>query len=91
MDHFSHLPAELQIEIFDHLETVDAKAARAVTRTFRDNATPALFQSIVACARHHALGAYQKVSQHPTYSGYVKEIIFDDKQKVDGVVDCPKT
>lgn len=77
MDHFSHLPAELQVKIFDHLETVDAKAARAVSRTFRDNATPALFRSIVVGARHNALGAYQKVTQHPIYSRYVKEIIFD--------------
>lgn len=79
MDHFSRLPAELQIEIFDHLETSDAKAARVVSKTFRDNATPALFRSLVACARHQALSAYQNVSQHPTYSTYVKEVVFDGR------------
>lgn len=59
---FNRLPAELQIEIFDYLPATDVKAARAVSRTFRDNATPALFRSIVACARYQALGAFQNVS-----------------------------
>ncbi|RAR04586.1 mating-type switching protein swi10 [Stemphylium lycopersici] len=52
-------------------------AARAVSRGFRDNATPALFRSVVACARYQALGACQNVSLHSIYSGYVREIIFD--------------
>ncbi|CAN9186101.1 unnamed protein product [Alternaria alternata] len=74
---FNRLPAELQIEIFDYLPATDVKAARAVSRTFRDNATPALFCSIVACARYQALGAFQNVSLHSVYSGYVREVIFD--------------
>ncbi|KAL1792051.1 hypothetical protein ACET3X_009802 [Alternaria dauci] len=74
---FTRLPAELQIEIFDYLPATDVKAARAVSKTFRDNATPALFRSIVACARYQALGAFQNVSLHPVYSGYVREVIFD--------------
>ncbi|KAG9186562.1 hypothetical protein G6011_09670 [Alternaria panax] len=77
MDPFMRLPAELQIEIFDYLPATDVKAARAVSRTFRDNATPALFRSIVACARYQALGAFQNVSLHSIYSGYVREVIFD--------------
>ena len=62
MGHFTLLPAELQIEIFDYLDATDVKSARAVSRKFRDNATPALFRSIVACARYQALGAFQNVS-----------------------------
>jgi hypothetical protein len=77
MARFGSLPAELQIEIFDYLQAVDVKAARAVSRRFRDNATPALFRSIVACPRYQALGAFQNVSLHSVYSGYVKEIVFD--------------
>lgn len=77
MGHFAFLPAELQIQIFDYLGTIDVKAARAVSRGFRDNATPALFRSVVACARYQALGACQNVSLHSIYSGYVREIIFD--------------
>jgi len=77
MGHFAFLPAELQIQIFDYLGTVDVKAARAVSTRFRDNATPALFRGVVACARYQALGACQNVSLHSIYSGYVREIIFD--------------
>ncbi|KAI4625357.1 uncharacterized protein J4E87_005204 [Alternaria ethzedia] len=77
MSQFTQLPAELQIQIFDYLHAADVKSARAVSRTFRNNATPALFRSIVACARYQALGAFQNVSLHSIYSGYVREIIFD--------------
>ncbi|KAI4641557.1 hypothetical protein J4E93_007654 [Alternaria ventricosa] len=77
MGTFTQLPAELQIQIFDYLHAADVKSARAVSRTFRNNATPALFRSIVACARYQALGAFQNVSLHSIYSGYVREIIFD--------------
>ncbi|KAI4660624.1 uncharacterized protein J4E78_005328 [Alternaria triticimaculans] len=77
MGNFTQLPAELQIQIFDYLHAPDVKSARAVSRTFRNNATPALFRSIVACARYQALGAFQNVSLHSIYSGYVREIIFD--------------
>ncbi|KAJ4367489.1 hypothetical protein N0V83_007072 [Neocucurbitaria cava] len=71
------LPAELQIQIFSYLHGPDVKAARGVSRTLRDNATPAIFRSIVACARYQAMGAYQKISLHSIYPKYVKEIIFD--------------
>jgi hypothetical protein len=74
---FFDLPAELQIQIFDYLHAADVKSARAVSRKFRDNATPALLRSIVACARYQALGAFQNVSLHSIYAGYVKEVIFD--------------
>ena len=77
MGHFTALPAELQIDIFDRLQTVDIKAARAVSRKFRDNATPSLFRSIVACPRYQALGAFQNISLHSIYSGYPREIVFD--------------
>ncbi|KAF1946095.1 hypothetical protein EJ02DRAFT_500233 [Clathrospora elynae] len=60
-----------------YLQAVHVKAARAVSRKFRDNATPALFRSIVACARYKALGAFQNVSLHSIYPSYVKEIVFD--------------
>jgi hypothetical protein len=71
------LPAELQIEILDSLDNSDLKAARAVSRKLCDNASPALFRSIVACARYEALGAFQKISLHPVLQKYVKEIVFD--------------
>lgn len=77
MARFELLPAELQIEIFTYLRGPDIKAARAVSRKLRDNATPALFQSIVACARYPAMGAFQKISLHSTYPTYIKEIVFD--------------
>ncbi|CAO2650556.1 Nn.00g018480.m01.CDS01 [Neocucurbitaria sp. VM-36] len=77
MARFDLLPAELQIQIFNYLQGPDIKAARAVSRKLHDNATPALFRSIVACGRYQAMGAFQKISLHSVYSSYVKEIIFD--------------
>jgi hypothetical protein len=74
---FYDLPAELHFQIFDYLHPSDVKSARAVSKKFRDNATPSLFCSIVACPRYQALGAYQNVSLHSIYSGYVKELVFD--------------
>ncbi|KAH7095363.1 hypothetical protein FB567DRAFT_430549 [Paraphoma chrysanthemicola] len=59
------------------LDNSDLKAARAVSRKLRDNATPALFRSVVACARYEALGAFQKISLHPVLQTCVKEIVFD--------------
>ena len=77
MGHFNELPAELQIEIFNYLQPIHVKAARAVSRMFRDNATPALFRKIVACPRYQALGAFQNISLHSLYSSYPREIVFD--------------
>lgn len=74
---FAQLPTELQIEIFGYLERLDLKAARGVSRKFRDHTSPSLFQNVVACARYKALSAMQKVSLHPVYQTYVKELIFD--------------
>jgi hypothetical protein len=74
---FDQLPAELQIEVFTYLKASDLKAARAVSRQFRDNASPALFRSVVACARYMALGAFQNIANHPVLQKYVKEIVFD--------------
>lgn len=74
---FDKLPAELQIEVFRYLDNTDLKAARATSRRSRDNASPILYHSIIACARYLALGAFQKVSVHSLLSKYVKEIIFD--------------
>jgi hypothetical protein len=71
------LPAELQLEIFCHLANHDLKAARAVSRKLCENASPALFRSVVACARYQALGALQKISLNPVLPKYVKEIVFD--------------
>jgi hypothetical protein len=74
---FYLLPAELQLEIFSHLDNIDLKAARAVSRQLRDNASPALFRSVVACARYVALGTFQKISLDSVLQKYVKEIVFD--------------
>lgn len=74
---FAELPAELQIQIFGYLERPDLKAARGVSRKFRNNASPNLFTSVVACARYLALSAMQKISLHPIYQKYVKELVFD--------------
>jgi len=71
------LPAELQLDIFSYLDNVSLKAARGVSRKLRDNASPALFRSIVACARYDALGAFQKISLDSVLQKYVKEIVFD--------------
>lgn len=74
---FAELPAELQIQVLGYLERPDLKAARSVSRKFRDNASPNLFTSVVACARYLALSAMQKSSLHPVYQKYVKELVFD--------------
>jgi hypothetical protein len=74
---FELLPAELQIAIFSYLDNTSVKAARAVSRKFRDNASPALFRSVVACARYEALGAFQNISTNSVLQSYIKEIIFD--------------
>ncbi|KAF2447964.1 hypothetical protein P171DRAFT_355049 [Karstenula rhodostoma CBS 690.94] len=75
--HFSKLPAELQIEVFGYLENTDLKAVRSVSTSCRDNASPHLFRSIIACARYQAMGAFQNVALHPVYQKYVKEVVFD--------------
>jgi hypothetical protein len=74
---FELLPAELQLEVFSHLDNSDLKAARAVSRKLRDNASPALFRSAIACARYVAMGSFQNISLHPVLQKYVKEIVFD--------------
>lgn len=74
---FSRIPAELQIDIFSYLENTDLKAVRSVNTSCRDNASPHLFRSIIACARYQAMGAFQNVALHPVYQKYVKEIVFD--------------
>ena len=75
---FLDLPAELQMEIFSYLEhRPDLKNARCVNRKFWENTSPALFRSVLACSRYKALSVVQKVSLHPIYKAYVKELIFD--------------
>jgi hypothetical protein len=74
---FESLPAELQLEVFSNLDSSDLKAARAVSRKLRDNASPALFRRVVACARYLAMGSFQNISLSPVLQRYVKEIIFD--------------
>ncbi|KAJ4354579.1 uncharacterized protein N0V89_006316 [Didymosphaeria variabile] len=74
---FSILPAELQIEVFSYLENTDLKAVRGVSASCRDNASPHLFRSIIACTRYQAMGAFQNIALHPVYQKYVKEIVFD--------------
>lgn len=70
-------PAELQLEVFRHLDNTDLKAVRAASRKLRDNASPSLFRSVVACARYEALGAFQSIAGHPVLRKYVHEIVFD--------------
>lgn len=77
MVHFNSLPAELQIEILSYLDASEVQAARTISRSFRENAAPKQFQSIVACARYQGLGVFQNIATHPAYGGYVKEIVFD--------------
>lgn len=77
MAHFNSLPAELQIEILSYLDASEVKAARTVSRSFRDTAAPERFKSIVACARYQGLGGFQRIATHPVYGGYIREIVFD--------------
>ena len=77
MGQFALLPAELQIKIFGYLGSVDIKAARLVSRDFRDNAAPALFRSIILCPRFRIIRTIEDISMHPAYSNYVKELVFD--------------
>ncbi|PSN72832.1 hypothetical protein BS50DRAFT_482074 [Corynespora cassiicola Philippines] len=77
MPNLAQLPAELQIDIFGYLGSVDLKSVRSVCKTFRNNASPALFRTIVACCRYQAMGAFQNISLHPVFAPYVNEIIFD--------------
>ncbi|KAF1968613.1 hypothetical protein BU23DRAFT_514387 [Bimuria novae-zelandiae CBS 107.79] len=74
---FTKLPSELQIEVFSNLSNKDLKNVRAVSTCCRDNASVWLFRSIIACARYQAMGAFQKISLHPIYREYVKEVVFD--------------
>lgn len=74
---FTKLPAELQIQVFSYLSNRDLKSVRAVNIRCRDNASVWLFRSIIACARYQAMGVFQKISLHPVYQNYVKEIVFD--------------
>ncbi|KAF2189751.1 hypothetical protein K469DRAFT_658895, partial [Zopfia rhizophila CBS 207.26] len=74
---FTNLPAELQIQIFGYLNRVDLKSIRGVCGVFRDNASPSLFERVLACARYQALGSFQKVSLHSIYQTYVKQIVYD--------------
>lgn len=73
----AQLPSELQIHIFSYLDRLSLKAIRGVSTKFRDNASPELFRQALACARYQALSTLQKLSLHPIYHTYVKEILFD--------------
>jgi hypothetical protein len=74
---FDLLPAELQIATFSYLKARDLKSARATCRKFRDNASPALFRSVVTGARYRALQAFQNIAARSVLQPYIKEIIFD--------------
>jgi hypothetical protein len=77
MPSFDLLPAELQIHVFSYLDNSDLKAARAVSKTCRKNASALLFQSAVVCVRYRALGAFQNISLDPIFQRSVRQIIFD--------------
>lgn len=74
---FQSLPAEIQIQIFGHLQGPTLKVVRRVCRAFRDNAEPTLFRYVIAAARYQTLGAFQKVSLFEVFQKHVKEIVFD--------------
>ncbi|KAH7130633.1 hypothetical protein B0J11DRAFT_578155 [Dendryphion nanum] len=77
MGSFSALPSELQILIFSYLNCKDLKTARQLCQKCDQNASPALFNTAVACARYQALGTLKKISLHSILPKYVKEIHFD--------------
>lgn len=74
---FAGLPAELQIQIFSHVDKPTLKDVRHVCTAFRNNASPELFKRSIAGTRYLALHAVQNLAQHPVYATYVKEIVFD--------------
>ncbi|OCL01519.1 hypothetical protein AOQ84DRAFT_350568 [Glonium stellatum] len=74
---FVLLPAELLIEIFTYLDCVGLKSIRLVCRLFAETSSPTLFERVLVAPRYKALGAFQTISQHPTYQRYVKELIYD--------------
>lgn len=71
------LPPELQIEICSYLTNTDIKTVRAVCKILRDNASPFLFQSILACARNRVMGAFHNISSRKDFAPHVREIVFD--------------
>lgn len=71
------LPAELQADIFSYLDVPDVKAIREANKNLMYDAAPALFRSVIACARYQGLKALEDVANHPIYSKCVKEIVFD--------------
>ena len=74
---FVFLPLELLIEIFAYLDRVGLKTIRLVCRLFAETSSPNLFEHVLVAPRYEALGAFQKISLHPIYQRYVKELIYD--------------
>lgn len=74
---FESFPAEIQLDVFRHLDNTDLKAVRAASRKLRDNASPSLFRTAIVSARYQSLGVFQKLAAHPVLRKYVHEIVFD--------------
>ncbi|KAF2276274.1 uncharacterized protein EI97DRAFT_419231 [Westerdykella ornata] len=72
-----HLPSEIQLQVFSYADIPTLKAARRVSRQYRDNASQYLFKQALICPRKIVLRARRNISQHPVYSTYVGELVFD--------------
>lgn len=71
------VPAEILVEIFSHLPRRDIKAIRVVCKNFEAASSQYLFDRLYVSPQKFHLKILAKVSQHPVYSKYVEEIVYD--------------
>ncbi|KAI9723274.1 MAG: hypothetical protein M1812_001156 [Candelaria pacifica] len=74
---FSTIPPELLLEIFSYHNKSDIKSVRLVCRDFHRAASQYLFERIYLSPHRLHLQILQDVSQHPIFSKYVREIVYD--------------
>ncbi|KAI9706427.1 MAG: hypothetical protein M1836_003432 [Candelina mexicana] len=74
------VPAEVLVEIFSHLQRRDIKAIRQVCKDFQAASSQYLFDRVYVSPQELHLNILTAVSQHPVFSKYVREIVYDCSQ-----------
>lgn len=71
------LPAELLIDILNHLSKAELKGLRQVCSRIKELANPLLFNTARIATRRRAFDAFKSLSSHPDLSQHVVELVYD--------------
>ena len=72
-----YLPPELKVSIASYLGKKQLKTLRLVCREYEIAASPHLFDKAYLAAREGVLDTFTELTDHPIFSKYVKEIVYD--------------